>query len=86
MTKADQERADREWRRLLGEHAAHVMHGVITHGAELIANSRAAALLGGPTIEIEGPDGEWRRYYVRLTEVPRCPCNDPDCPGQRKAK
>ena len=61
---------EREWQKLLGEHAAHVLHGVITHGAELIGNSRAAPLMGGlPTIEIEGPDGEWRRYYVRLTEV-----------------
>ena len=22
-----------------------------------------------PTIDIMGPDGTWRRYYVRLTEV-----------------
>lgn len=70
-TKAALEAAEREWRKALDAHAAHTMHGIISHGAELIANSRLSPLMGGlPTVEIEGPDGEWRRYYVRLTEVP----------------
>lgn len=70
MAAADPER---EWRKSLDAHAAHTMHGVITHAAgHLIANAEAGPLLGGlPTIEIEGPDGEWRRYYVRLTEAAR---------------
>jgi hypothetical protein len=69
MAKAEQD-AERQWRKVLDGHAAHTMHGIITHGTDLIANSRPAPLMGGlPTVEIEGPDGTWRRYYVRLTEV-----------------
>lgn len=61
---------EREWKKVLDAHAHHTMHGVITHCCDLIANSRMGPLLGGlPTIEIQGPDGEWRRYYVRLTEA-----------------
>lgn len=61
---------EREWQRALDAHAAHTMHGIITHATELIANSRPGPLVGDrPTVEIQGPDGEWRRYYVRLTEV-----------------
>jgi hypothetical protein len=62
---------DRTRQRVLDDHAAHVMHGVVSYCCDLIANRRAGPLMGDrPTIEIEGPDGEWRRYYVRLTEVP----------------
>lgn len=61
---------ERQWKKALDAHAAHTMHGVITHCVDLIANSRPGPLYGGlPTIEIEGPDGVWRRYYVRLTEA-----------------
>lgn len=60
---------DREWRQALDAHARHTMHGIITHAADLIANSRPGPLIGnGPTVDIQGPDGEWRRYFVRLTE------------------
>lgn len=59
-----------EWRKSTDAHAAHTMHGVVSYCCDLIANSRAGPLMGGSiTIEIEGPDGVWRRYYVRLTEV-----------------
>jgi hypothetical protein len=69
---------EREWKKSLDAHAAHTMHGVITHCADLIANSRPGPLLGGlPTVEIQGPDGEWRRYYVRLTEAARHAPLDP---------
>lgn len=62
---------EREWRKILDAHAAHVLHGVITHGTDLIANSRPGPLVDGrPSLEVEGPDGEWRRYLLRLTEAP----------------
>ena len=61
---------DRDYRKAMDEHARHVMHGVISYCCDPIANSRAGPLIGGgPTIEIEGPDGVWRRYFVRLTET-----------------
>lgn len=66
MTRADQERADREWRRVLDEHA----HALFQNAIGQPAGVRSLAPLGGrPAVEIQGPDGEWRRYYVRLTEV-----------------
>lgn len=50
MTK---DNPDREWRKVLDAHAAHTMHGLITHCCDLIANSRPAPLMGGlPTVEI----------------------------------
>lgn len=62
--------ADDQWRRSIADHANHTLHGVLTHGVELIGNTRHSPLVGGrPTLDVQGPDGEWRRYYVRLTEV-----------------
>lgn len=58
--------AEREWQRVLDDHAAAVFRNAIGQPPGV----RTATDLGGrPTVEIEGPDGEWRRYYVRLTEV-----------------
>lgn len=63
---------EREWRKVLDAHAAHTLHGVITHAAgELIANAAPGPLVDGrPSIDVQGPDGVWRRYLVRLTEAP----------------
>jgi len=82
-TKADNER---EWRRMLDEHASHTMHGVISICSDLIANSRAGELVDGrPTVEIHGPDGVWRRYLVRLTEAPKpLPFDPADLQGLRR--
>ena len=61
---------DRQWQKTLEAHAAHVVADVIADGAASYPLARPSRLMGGlPTIEIQGPDGEWRRYYVRLTEV-----------------
>ena len=64
--------AKREWRKALDEHAARTMADVIVWGA---ANAGYNCIQPGPTmggratIDIMGPDGAWRRFYVRLTEV-----------------
>lgn len=64
--------AGEAWRKAVTDHAYHTMHGAITHAAgDLIANARPGPLVDGrPSIEIQGPDGEWRAYIVRLTEAP----------------
>lgn len=67
MTKSEEAAADREWQRALQEHAAGIMRDAI-HGAPL-ASIMVAPDNGGLAVAIQGPDGEWRRYYVRLTEV-----------------
>lgn len=73
-TKEQQaERAAGEaWRKAVTDHAYHTMHGVITHAAgHPIANAEPAPLVDGrPAIDIQVPDGTWRRYLVRLTEAP----------------
>lgn len=60
--------AEREWRKALDEHAHAVMARRLDDGEGAIVS--ADPLGDRPTVEIQGPDGEWRRYYVRLTQVP----------------
>ena len=69
-TKEQREQAaiDRTWRKITDEHAAGVMAGAIAL-ADNPTVVRNADNQGGHVVEIRGPDGEWRRYYVRLTEV-----------------
>jgi len=59
--------AERQWRRALDDHAHAVLGKVLDGegGCLVVADN----LGDRPTVEIQGPDGEWRRYYVRLTEV-----------------
>ena len=63
--------AEREWRAALAEHADTTLRGAIgfVERSNHHPTIRNAADQGGTTVEIEGPDGEWRRYFVRLTEV-----------------
>lgn len=59
---------DREWRILQAAHVEAVLTGaVLVSPLSLI---RPGPDQGGLTVEICGLDGEWRRYFVRLTEVP----------------
>jgi hypothetical protein len=63
MSKPD---PDRAWQQALDVHA----HSIIS--AALDQPDAAGVVLGDdlggrPTVEILGPDGVWRRYYVRLT-------------------
>lgn len=71
--RADEAAAEREWRRALDDHAhamvATAIGGALSH-AYFAQTLRLSPEMGGrSTIEVRGPGGEWRRYYVRLTEV-----------------
>lgn len=65
MAKPDPERA---WQQALDAHAHALLGAVAREASDYRADVRGGDDLGGrPTVEICGPDGEWRRYYVRLT-------------------
>jgi hypothetical protein len=64
------DQAEREWQRALAQHADQVLRHALSGRWD--ADDAPLTLVtdqGGPTVVIRGPDGEWRRYYVRLTEV-----------------
>jgi len=59
---------ERAWQQVLDAHAHTALDAAFQAGVEgLIVPSDPIG--GRPTIEVCGPDGTWRRYYVRLTEV-----------------
>lgn len=68
-TKAEVAAVEREWRKATDDSAYTILQRALdvasAGGGLLLADS----LGDRPTVEIRGPDGEWRRYYVRLTEV-----------------
>lgn len=67
---AAKDQAEREWQRALVDHGNAVLRVALSGRYD--ADDAPLVLaddMGGPTVEILGPDGEWRRYYVRLTEV-----------------
>lgn len=69
---------EREWRKSLEAHAHAVVAELHSHAGGVMPAFAPGPLLGGlPTVEIQGPDGEWRRYYVRLTEAARHAPLDP---------
>lgn len=55
-----------EWRKALADHAQGTVRAALEEGAGLVLADDPG---GGLTVEILGPDGEWRRYFVRLTET-----------------
>lgn len=62
---------EREWRKALDAHAAQAMADLIAGGCEGLPFAAPGPLVDGrPSVDIRGPDGEWRRYLVRLTEAP----------------
>ena len=67
---------EREWRKALDAHAAATLATVIDRGAGTewagqVTTARPGPLVDGrPSVEIQGIDGEWRRYLLRLTEAP----------------
>lgn len=65
MGKADAAAAEREWKRAINDHAAAVFRNAIGQPPGV----RSSASRGGTTVEIQGPDGTWRCFYVRLTPV-----------------
>lgn len=55
---------------MLDAHANTQLAAALHYASPYCPHMRPASDLGGlPTVEIQGPDGEWRRYYVRLTEA-----------------
>lgn len=68
MPRPNQEQAEaRAWRKATDEHAAQMVRGAITVAGTL--GVRNVDDVGGHVVEITGPDGQPRRYFVRLTEV-----------------
>jgi len=63
--------ADREWQKAITEHATAVLHAAVGAGLDLTPQLRPSRDQGGATVEIQGPDGGWRRFYVRLTPCAR---------------
>ena len=63
-TKEEREAAerDKEWRKAVHEHAETIV-SMALNDAHLETGEQ-----GGLTVRIAGPDGEYRRYFVRLTE------------------
>ena len=57
---------DREWRKALAEHALATVRTAFEEAPRLVLADDPGGQL---TVEILGPDGEWRRYFVRLTET-----------------
>lgn len=65
----DKATADRAWRKATDEHAAEAMKRAVNGDPAPSFMVRNAPDQGGHAVEVRGPDGEWRRYFVRLTEV-----------------
>lgn len=69
--EAAQAAADKQWRKVLADHAEATLRGAVRCAAEAYSDPtiRNTPDQGGLVVEIRGPDGEWRRYFARLTEV-----------------
>ncbi len=61
--------AERAWKRAIEEHAAATMRVAIDHASHTVATIALGTDCGGLVVDIDGPDGEVRSFYVRLTEV-----------------
>lgn len=70
MPRPDQAAKDaRAWRRITDDHAATVVRAAIN--AAVVAGVQhidGSPDEGGHVVAVEGPDGVWRRYFLRLTE------------------
>lgn len=61
---------EREWRKVLDAHAAQLLADVLAWDHQIAGVNPGPLVDGRPSVDIQGPDGEWRRYLVRLTEAP----------------
>lgn len=60
--------AERAWKRAIEEHAAAMLRTMFNEAGR----DSPIALgddSGGLVVDVLGPDGQWRSFYVRLTEV-----------------
>lgn len=68
---------EREWKKALEAHACAVVADVFAWDHQVRGANPGPLVDGRPSIDIQGPDGEWRRYLVRLTEAPHHAPLDP---------